>query len=185
MSLADRYTEFVYRIATTKNRLKVVMTPVGVLIWFSLSVLFIFASLWVDKALSLRLPLSPPSNIFASVPLLVIGTALCLITVSSFVRARGSPVPLNPPNKLLTTGLYSQIRNPMHLGWILMLFGLGILLKSGSLIFIFTPVFILLDVLYLKTMEEKEMEKKFGEEYLRYKKNVPMFIPRFGKRKQV
>jgi len=106
-----------------------------------------------------------------------------LWTVYDFFRARGSPVPLNPPKKLLTTGLYSQIRNPMLLGWIIMLFGLGILLNSISLIFIFTPLFILLNILYLKTIEEKEMEKKFGQEYLKYKKSVPMFIPRFGRRK--
>lgn len=92
-------------------------------------------------------------------------------------------MPLNPPQKLITTGLYSQIRNPMLLGWIIMLFGVGILLNSISLILIFTPLFILLNILYLKTIEEKEMEKKFGEEYLEYKKSVPMFIPRFGKRK--
>jgi len=92
-------------------------------------------------------------------------------------------VPLNPPQKLITTDLYSQIRNPMLLGWIIMLFGVGILLNSISLILIFTPLFILLNILYLKTIEEKEMEKKFGEEYLEYKKSVPMFIPRLGKKK--
>ncbi len=80
-------------------------------------------------------------------------------------------------------GLYSQIRNPMLLGWFILLFGLGILLNSISLIFIFTPIFILVNILYLKTIEEKEMEKKFGEQYLEYKESVPMFIPRFGKRK--
>jgi protein-S-isoprenylcysteine O-methyltransferase Ste14 len=71
----------------------------------------------------------------------------------------------------------------MLLGWIIMLFGVGILLNSISLILIFTPIFILLNILYLKAIEEKEMEKKFGEEYLKYKKSVPMFIPRLGKRK--
>jgi len=49
------------------------------------------------------------------------------------------------------------------------------------LIFILTPLFILLNILYLKTIEEKEMEKKFGQQYLKYKESVPMFIPRFGK----
>jgi protein-S-isoprenylcysteine O-methyltransferase Ste14 len=92
-------------------------------------------------------------------------------------------VPLNPPQKLITSGLYAEIRNPMVLGWIIMLFGIGILLKSISLLFIFTPLFILLNILYLKTVEEKEMEKKFGQEYLSYKQSVPMFIPRFSKKK--
>jgi protein-S-isoprenylcysteine O-methyltransferase Ste14 len=57
------------------------------------------------------------------------------------------------------------------------------LLKSISLIFIFTPLFTLLNVIYLKTIEEREMEKKFGKEYLKYKQRVPMFFPRLRKQK--
>ena len=183
MSLTDRYAEFVYRIDTTKNKLKIIMTPVGIIIWFSLSVAFVLAALWLDKLLPVCLLFSLPISLFLSVPLIVIGSSLSLWTVYNFFRARGSPVPLNPPKKLVTTGLYSHIRNPMLLGWIIMLFGVGLLLNSISLILIFTPLFILLNVRYLKTIEEKEMEKKFGQQYLKYKESVPMFIPRFGKRR--
>jgi protein-S-isoprenylcysteine O-methyltransferase Ste14 len=183
MSLADKCAEFIYQVATTKNKFRIVVTPIGIILWFGLSVLFIFASLWLDELLPVHLSLSPLSNIFLSLPLLVIGATLGLGTVYSFIKARGSPVSFNPPKKLITTGLYSWVRNPMLLGWIIMLFGIGILLNSISLIFIFAPLFILLNVLYLKTIEEKEMEKKFGKEYLNYKESVPMFIPRFRKRK--
>jgi len=183
MRLADKYAEFIYQVATTKNKFRIVVTPIGIILWFGLSVLFIFASLWLDELLPVHLSLSPLSNIFLSLPLLVIGATLGLGTIYSFIKARGSPVPFNPPKKLITTGLYSWVRNPMILGWIIMLFGVGILLNSISLIFIFTPLFILLNVLYLKTIEEKEMEKKFGKEYLNYKESVPMFILRFRKRK--
>ena len=58
------------------------------------------------------------------------------------------------------------------------MFGLGILLGSLSIVFVFTPLFVVLNVLYIKAIEEKEMEKKFGTEYLEYKRKVPMFIPR-------
>ena len=183
MSLADRWAETIYRIATTENKLKIIMTPVGVIFWFGLSALFVFASLWLDKLLPIQLSLAAPANIFVSVPVMVIGTALALWTAYTFIKARGSPVPINPPQKLVTTGLYSRLRNPMLLGWIILLFGVGILLNSISLIFIFTPLFTAINILYLRTIEEKEMEKKFGKEYLKYKESVPMFIPRFGKRK--
>ena len=183
MSLTDRWAEFIYRIATTKNKLKIIITPIGIIFWFSLSVVFVLASLWLDNLLPVYLYISPPTNLFLSVPLLVIGSSLALWTVYNFYKARGSPVPLNPPKKLVTTGLYSRVRNPMLLGWFILLFGLGILLNSISLLFIFFPLFILLNVLYLKTIEEKEMEKKFGRQYLKYKESVPMFIPRFGKRR--
>jgi protein-S-isoprenylcysteine O-methyltransferase Ste14 len=183
MSLADRYAEFLYRIATTRNRLKIIITPVGIIFWFGLSALFVFASLWLDRLWSIRLPPASPTNIFVSIPLIIIGATLALWTVCVFFRARGSPVPLNPPQELVTSGLYSQSRNPMLLGWIVMLFGVGILLNSVSLVAIFAPLFILLNVVYLKTIEEKEMEKKFGEEYLKYKQSVPMFLPRLRRQK--
>ena len=183
MSLADKYAEFVYRIATTRKKLRTIATPIGIIIWFGLSALFVFASLWVDELLPVQILFPARTNIFLSLPLLIIGATLALWTVYTFVKARGTPVPLNPPKKLVITGLYSWIRNPMLLGWIIMLFGVGILLNSFSLIVIFTPLFICLNVTYIKTIEEKEMEKKFGKQYLRYKESVPMFIPRFGKRK--
>jgi len=183
MGLASKWAEIIYQIATTRNRLKVILTPLGIIFWFGLGVLLVFASLWLDKLLPAYLPFSPPSNIFLSLPLLVIGAILCFWSVYSFFKARGTPFPGNPPQKLVARGLYAYVRNPMLLGWFIMLFGLGILLNSISLIFIFTPLFICLNVLYLKAIEEKEMEKKFHEEYLVYKENVPMFIPRFCKRK--
>jgi len=183
LSLGDKYAEFLYRVATTQNKLKIIITPVGIIFWFGLSALFVFASLWLDELLPVSLSLLPPTNIFASLPLLIIGATVALWTVYTFFKARGSPVPLNPPQRLVVRGLYAYVRNPMLLGWFMILFGLGILLNSIFLIFIFTPLFIYLNVLYLKTVEEKEMEKKFGREYLIYKKGVPMFIPKFSRRK--
>jgi len=181
MGLGDKWAEAVYRMATTKSRLKILVIPVGITFWFGLSAVFVLLALWLDRLLSVRLPLSLPVNLFLSVPLIVIGAGLCLWTVGAFFIARGSPVPLKPPQKLVTSGLYSYIRNPMLLGWFILLVGLGIRLNSSALIFIFTPIFILLNVLYLKTVEEKEMEKKFGQQYLKYKESVPMFIPGLGK----
>ncbi len=183
MSLADKWADTIYRIATTRKKLRVILTPVGITFWFGLSVLFVFIAIWVDGCLPPNLRLPTPTNIFVSVPLLVIGATLLPWTVYSFFKARGTPVPLNPPQELVTTGLYSRMRNPMILGWSIMLIGLGILLNSFSLTLIFTPLFILLNFIYLKTVEEKEMEKKFGEQYLNYKRSVPMFIPRLIKRK--
>lgn len=182
MSVGERWAELIYRLATTSGKLKVVLTPVGVTSWVGLGVLLVFGSLWLDKFLPVKLALAVPTNFFLSVPVLIIGATLCLWTIYGFLKARGSPVPVNPPQRLVTTGLYSWVRNPMLLGWIIMLFGVGILLNSISLIFIFTPLFILLNVLYLKAVEEKEMEKKFGQEYVKYKESVPMFIPRFRRR---
>jgi len=183
MSIWDRYAEFVYRVATGGRRRRFLATPLLGSFYLGLVVLFVFASFWVDKWLPFLHFDSTWWSLGLSLLLLVPACLIMVWPVMQFFRARGTPVPLNPPKKLITTGLYAYARNPMILGLFLLMFGLGVLFGSLSLILIFTPLFILLNVLYVKAVEEKEMEKKFGEEYLEYKKRVPMFIPRLKKRK--
>jgi len=182
MGIWDRYANFVYRLATGNRRLKILVTPPVALLFFGLVALFILASTWVDKVLPIFHFDPARWSLGLSVLLLVLGGFICAWPAIAFLRARGTPVPFNPPPKLITTGLYSYVRNPMLLGLFILLLGLGVLFCSLSLVFIFTPLFILANVLYLRAVEEKEMEKKFGEEYLNYKKSVPMFIPKFGRR---
>jgi protein-S-isoprenylcysteine O-methyltransferase Ste14 len=61
----------------------------------------------------------------------------------------------------------------------LYLFGFGIFFGSVSLLFLFTPFFILLNVWELKNIEEPELVKRLGEQYVEYRKKTPMFLPRF------
>ena len=155
--------------------------PIALVIFFGIVVLFVFASFWLDKWLTC-LHFSPTWwSLGLGWLLTIVGFIIMFWPVIAFFSTRGTPVPFNPPPKLITTGLYAYIRNPMILGLFIFMLGLGVLFGSLSFIFIFTPLFIVLNVLYLKAIEEKEMEKKFGREYLEYKKRVPMFIPRFKK----
>jgi protein-S-isoprenylcysteine O-methyltransferase Ste14 len=66
----------------------------------------------------------------------------------------------------------------MLTGVFVLLFGFGVLLGSISLVSIFTPLFILLNVGELKAVEERELERRLGKDYVEYKKRVPVFIPR-------
>ena len=100
-------------------------------------------------------------NIIVSLLILVIGLFLMLWSILHFVKVKGTPVPFNPPPKLVNTGPYFYVRNPMLSG-----------------------VFILLNFLELKAIEEPELEKRLGKKYLKYKKRVPMFIPKLGKTKK-
>ncbi len=177
MKVWDRYTEFLYyRVTTGSKRFKIVVASIGPVFWFGLMALFVFASLWVDGLLSYS-SASSSWALIISVIILTLGVLLSVWSASAFYRTKGTPVPFNPPPRLVTTGLYTQIRNPMLTGMFLLLLGLGILFRSFSLILIFTPFFIFINVFYIKVIEEKELAKRFGEEYLEYKRNVPMFIP--------
>jgi protein-S-isoprenylcysteine O-methyltransferase Ste14 len=114
-------------------------------------------------------------------PLLIAGIILVCICLFCFLKAKGTPVPLNPPKKIITEGPYAYSRNPMMVGLFFQLFGFGILSGSVSLTFIVTPLFILLNVIEIKKIEEPELVKRLGNEYIEYRKKVPMFIPRLKK----
>jgi protein-S-isoprenylcysteine O-methyltransferase Ste14 len=62
-------------------------------------------------------------------------------------------------------------------GIFLLMFGIGFWIGSFSLILIFTPLFIIVNTLELKIIEEPELEKRLGSEYIEYKNKTPMFIP--------
>ena len=61
-------------------------------------------------------------------------------------------------------------------GVFILLFGMGILIGSFSFTFIFTPLFIVLNVWELKAIEEPELTKRLGKEYLAYKNSVRRWI---------
>lgn len=177
MSLREKVINISYKSATSSRKVRNLLTPVGLVFFFAFTGFFIIASLWLDKLLEFPILLSASWSIAVAIPILAIGLFLVLWSILHFIRAKGTPVPLNPPPRLVTTGPYTYVRNPMLTGVFVLLFGLGILFNSFSLAFIFTPLFILLNVLELKTVEEPELEKRLGKEYLEYKKRTPMFIP--------
>jgi protein-S-isoprenylcysteine O-methyltransferase Ste14 len=178
VSLRERLIGMFYRAATGSRKMRNLLTPAGIVFFFGLIALFIFVALQVDKCLEFPKLLPTSLNIIISVPILAIGLFLMAWSILHFVRVKGTPVPFNPPPKLVTTGPYAHVRNPMLTGVFVLLFGLGVLLRSISLVSIFTPLFILLNVLELKAVEERELERRLGRDYVEYKKRVPMFIPR-------
>jgi protein-S-isoprenylcysteine O-methyltransferase Ste14 len=182
MSVWDRYADYVYRVATGSMKRRMRLLPIALVIFFGIIVLFVFASLWLDKWLTFFHFGPTLWSTGLAWFVLTVGWLIMFWPVIAFFSSRGTPVPFDPPPKLITNGLYAYIRNPMLLGMFIFMLGLGLLFGSLSLIFIFTPLFIVINVLYIKAIEEKEMEKKFGPAYLEYKKRVPMFIPRLRKR---
>ena len=78
--------------------------------------------------------------------------------------------------KLVTTGIYRYIRHPQYLGFLLITLGMNV----QWLTILTLALWPVLAVIYyrLSKKEEKDAEEKFGEEYLKYKRTVPAFIPR-------
>ncbi len=177
MPIRERLIKLFYKAATSSRSVRTPLTFAGGLFFFTFVTLFVVLSLWVDKSLHFSKLLPISLSLPVSVPILALGLSLMLWSVLHFIKVKGTPVPFNPPPKLVTTGPYAYVRNPMLTGVFILLLGLGVLLGSISLVFIFTPLFVLLNVLELRAVEEPELEKRLGVEYLEYRKRVPMFIP--------
>ncbi len=94
-----------------------------------------------------------------------------------FSLGRGTPIPLMATQKLLVKEPYTYCRNPMTLGTALFYLGIAIWLGSFSAmgLGLVYPVGI---SIYIKLIEENELEERFGSEYLDYKRRTPFLIPR-------
>ena len=86
-------------------------------------------------------------------------------------------MPWDPAPELIVTGIYRFVRNPMHIGVFSIMMGEGLILRSISILG-FVTFAIILHLFYIPYSEERGLEKRFGEEYLVYKENVPRWIPR-------
>lgn len=88
---------------------------------------------------------------------------------------RKGDIPRLETNVLVTKGVYGKMRHPMHLGLFLFPLGVAFLLGSPTFILIVAPLEIIIMILLVKFVEEKEALEKFGDDYLEYKKHTPAF----------
>ncbi len=79
-------------------------------------------------------------------------------------------------NVVVTDGLYGRMRHPQYFGLFIMTIGMLIQWPTITT-FIMWPILMLM-YYRLARKEERDMESRFGESYLTYKKQVPMFWPR-------
>ena len=79
---------------------------------------------------------------------------------------------------LATTGVYSYVRHPQYVGFVLVMF--GFLLQWPTLLTLaMFPVLVFMYV-RLARVEEREAVREFGPDYERYMREVRAFIPRLG-----
>ena len=108
---------------------------------------------------------------------IALGAVLYIFCSGSFVFSGiGTPVPFTPTKKLIVTGFYRFVRNPLYIAGFFVLTGLGILFQSAGILFFGLVMFVMFHLTVL--LEEAFLEGKFGESYKQYCKSVPRWIPR-------
>jgi len=108
-----------------------------------------------------------------------LGLMLMVATIRLFVTiGKGTIAPWDPTQRLVVQGVYRHVRNPMISGVILVLLGESVLTASLPL-FCWFLVAAAVNAAYLPLSEEPGLVKRFGEEYLAYRRNVPRWVPRW------
>ena len=87
----------------------------------------------------------------------------------------GTPNPVEPPKHLVTEGPYRFSRNPLYVARLLFLWGASLYLGSVGVL---SVSILLLSALHfvLLPREEGRLEKRFGDSYNDYRRDVPRWI---------
>ena len=154
----------------------------GVIFWLIIPFLIVVVSSYIDQRLHLPTFSYGLINPLVGLLFIVVGWLFANWTVKvQFSLGKGTPIPLMATQKLIVEGPYTYCRNPMTLGTAIFYLGVAMWLGSVSAVGLglIYPVGILI---YIKLIEEKELEDRFGFEYMAYKKNTPFLIPSLGKK---
>ncbi len=103
---------------------------------------------------------------------------LALIEFAS--KGRGTPIPFDPPQKLVTTGIYSYVANPLQVSTMMIFISIMFAYKSWMMLFPIFVVFVYSE-LFVRWHHTVDIEKRFGDEWFEYRKNVKNWVPRFSK----
>ena len=149
----------------------------GVLFLFLIPLLLIRGLPALDKTLEFPSLSFGIINLILGGLLILIGAIYALWSIiAQLTRAQGTPLPMMATQKLLVDGPFKQSRNPMAFGAISMYLGMAFIVGSLSSILI-VILFLLLLILWIIKVEERELEIRFGQDYVEYKKSTPFMIP--------
>src|SRR5262249_32983359 len=93
------------------------------------------------------------------------------------VSGRGTPLIIDPPKQFVAAGPYKYVRNPIYIGQVILLAGLGLYLSSISIL-VFAVLWFGVVHLFVLYYEEPGLKKKFGAPYEEYLNRVWRWIPR-------
>jgi protein-S-isoprenylcysteine O-methyltransferase Ste14 len=114
---------------------------------------------------------------FIAVAIALVGATTSILGIISFRRAGTTVNPLTPAasSSLVRSGIYTFSRNPMYLGFVIVLLGWGIYL-SNALSLLFIPPFVIYMNRFQIEPEEDALRSRFGQEFDRYVRQVRRWL---------
>ena len=176
-----KYLEWAGREPSTR-RVVVTLALAGGVVLAGVPLLVAVSADWLDRWLGLaRFTAGFATRVVGTV-LMVAGGLFGFWAVLAEARiGHGTPVPMVPTRRLVVVPPFTYCRNPMVLGTGVCYLGFSLWLGSVSAI-VLVVVFAALLLVYAKVLEEKELEARFGADYLEYKRTTPFLVPGLTRR---
>ena len=130
--------------------------------------------LGVDRAFPLFRAIHPPLTYFGAIPVLL-GGLLVLIAAGLFRLRKTTINPFGEPSLVVQDGFYRFSRNPMYLGMLLVLVGIGVWL-GNVLALLLAPAFVVIMARWYIVREEQLLDARFGEQYRAYRRRVRRWL---------
>jgi protein-S-isoprenylcysteine O-methyltransferase Ste14 len=115
------------------------------------------------------------SRIVAGTVVFAAGIAIMVAGQRAMSRHGTNVNPLRPTTVLVTDGVFNYTRNPLYAGISVALCGVGLIFALDWVLVLIAPSCILLHFAVVRR-EEIYLERKFGDEYRRYRARVPRYL---------
>ena len=138
------------------------------------SALGVVAVLVLDRARPTPLPGSRALQRLVGAAAFAAGFALNAWALVERRRHTSGAFQLEQPESIVTTGPYAFSRHPMYAGWWLIHVGVG-LLRGTAWMAATVPVAVLTEHFGGSVVEERELRRQFGDDYVRYAERVPRY----------
>ncbi len=116
---------------------------------------------------------------------LVLAAFGAIVLLHAFTRfvidGLGTPAPIAPTERLVVSGLYRYVRNPMYLGVLAVITGQALLLNRPVLLAYAAAVAAAVAA-FVHWYEEPTLTRRYGIAYQRYRQAVPAWLPRLRRR---
>jgi protein-S-isoprenylcysteine O-methyltransferase Ste14 len=136
----------------------------------------VYLPLWITR---FRIPDGEPwGQMLLASALILAGVSPAFESIRRFVAVgRGTLMPTAPTEHLVVSGFYRHVRNPMYVGVLIALAGEAVLFERRAMVAYLALVW-LATHLFVLLYEEPTLTRRYGDEYLRFKQNVPRWLAR-------
>jgi protein-S-isoprenylcysteine O-methyltransferase Ste14 len=112
---------------------------------------------------------------------ITLGMVLILLGIPLFIMSGIMVHTHISKGKLCTTGVYAYFRHPLYAAWVVFITP-GIAIITGSIVAISWPIFLYVLFKIFTVEEEAYLRRKFGDDYLRYEREVNAVFPKIWQR---